>query len=146
MVDSNLALVLGAIVLLVGLVSAGWGTALWAVLRAWTAAVDLVQRKLDEALALAEHRRELLEQAAEHLADAEAGGREAVARRAALDDALRAAPPGGKLDAVERVLREQAAARRARRAAEAGAAAAGAPAGPGPDLGPGAPGVDGAHA
>lgn len=145
--DPNLAVVVAALVLLAGLVSAGWGAALYHLSGRAAAELALAHDERDEALALAQHRLELLDDAKALLAEAEADGRSAIERRAALDAALRAAPPGGRLDAVERLLLEQAAARRARRAAEAGAAPARAPAAVDrAHGGPGAPRVDGADA
>lgn len=99
--------------------------------RAGAAELALERNRAERAEALAAERLELLDEAKQLLADAAADGARVVAEHAELADALRRAPPGGRLDAVARVLSARAADRRARRAAEAGAPPAGDPA-PGP--------------
>lgn len=96
--------------------------------RAGAAELALERNRAERAEVLAAERLELLDEAKQLLADAAADGARVVAEHAELADALRRAPPGGKLDAVARVLSARAADRRARRAAEAGAAPAGGPA------------------
>jgi hypothetical protein len=68
-----------------------------------------------------DHRGKLLDEAKQLLADAHDDAEEAIAGRAAVDEARRGAVPGDRLDAVDRVLRAHAD-RRARRAAAALAA------------------------
>jgi hypothetical protein len=126
-VDVNLAIVAACAVLLVGSFLGAMAAAYAARGRSAEAELQLERDRRERAEALAEHRRQLLEEAKRLLADAHDDAEEVLAGRAAVDEARRAAAPGDRLDAVERLLRAHAD-RRARRAAAAAPAGPGAPA------------------
>lgn len=127
--DANLAIVAVSAVALVGLFFAA---IVWA-RGTRDSDVTLERERRERAEALAAHRGELLDEAKRLLDEASDGSTAAVARHAELEDAMRTASPGARLDAVERMLQQRAAGRRARREADARVAAAGAPAsGPAP--------------
>lgn len=111
-------------VLVATIISAPWALVAYFEWQWFRAELANERGRAERAESQSAHRGELLEQAKDHLAHAQADGEATIAQRTEMEDALRSAPAGGKLAAVERVLRDRAA-RAARREAEASAAAAG---------------------
>lgn len=94
------------------IVSIPWGLALYFAVYAGKARVDSLLDELDELEERADRAEDLLDDAKHLLADVAREGRDAIARRASLDAALRGAPAGGRVDAVARMLLAEQRARR----------------------------------